>query len=171
MNNTIFIGLDFGVRNIALTYISEHQLIYKVIEIRINENYKIKHPYEIIENEIKNFLRADDEIFVTFENIETFESGGSNKFKISTIRLFQSILSLCEDLTKNKTFVFHYQTFNSSVIKMLQKKQYFKRLFNEVKKSNKLKTLSSHAKDSFILCFLAWNKYHATLFEYEKKMF
>lgn len=171
MNNTIFIGLDFGVRNIALTYISENQLIYKIIEIRINENNQIKHPYEIIKGEFEKLLFPDDEIFVTFENIETFESGGPNKFKIPTIRLFQSILSFCEDLTKNKTFIFNYQTFNSSVIKMLQKKQYFKRLFNEVKKANKLKTLSSHAKDSFILCFLAWNKYHANLFDYEKKVF
>lgn len=170
--NKIFIGLDFGIRNIALSYILQgNELIHKILEIRINENDKINTPFTVIKKEFQKLFIANDEIYLNFENIETFESGGVNKFKIPTIRLFQSILSFCENLTENKAFKLHYQTFNSSVIKMLQKKQYFKRLFNEIKKTNNLKTFSSHSKDSIILCYLAWSKFHATLFDYQKKVF
>ena len=170
--NKIFIGLDFGIRNISLSYILHgNELIHKIIEIRINQNDKINQPLELIRKEFQKIFIANDEIYLNFENIETFETGDANKFKIPTIRLFQSILSFCEELTKNKVFKLHYQTFNSSVIKMLQKKQYFKRLFNEIKKTNSLKTMTSHAKDSVILCYLAWTKFHATLFDYQRKVF
>ena len=173
--NKLFIGLDFGVRNIAISYIrvdysDSISLDHHLTEIKLKENDKTEPAVKKIIETIKNIdWELETEIILFFENIDTFEVTGVNKFKIPTIKMFQALIDEFEFFKKH--YHFQYATFNSSVIKMLQKRKYFARVFEAVKKKNQLKTLSSHAKDALILCYLAFDKWNATLFKYQKKVF
>lgn len=167
MKTKYFIGLDFGVRNIAITYI--HDQVHQVYEIKLKNNDKTEPALEAIVNLFKKIvINNNSRIYLFFENIDTFEVFGVNKFKIPTIKLFQAIVDQLE-IFKNEDYpLLQYATFNSSVVKMLQKRKYFARIFNTIKTNNKIKTLSAHAKDATILCYLAFSRYHAELFKYEK---
>lgn len=177
MISSIFIGIDFGIRHIGITssawwfFKNQHLKTgsHRISEITLKNNDETKVASLIIIKKIKELMFGVDKIYIILENIDTFESGigAPNKFKIPTIKLFQSLIENLELLIKNN-YNIKYTTFNSNVIKMLQKRVYFKRLFEVIKKENNLKTLSSHAKDSFILCYLGWTKVYATLFKYEQ---